>query len=102
MNNPSLKIFSIVFGFVYIVCFYVDLAVFRYYPETNHFYWTMHTADGPAILWYGWLTTALLVTGAITLVVPRQMADRVSNDLVWIAPLLATAIILVYERQWYK
>ena len=101
MNNSSLKIFSIVFGVIYTVSFYVDLALFRYYPETHHFYWKMHAADGPAILWYGWLVTSLLVSVAVALIVPRRLADRLHDDMVWLLPVAVVVVILIYEKQWF-
>lgn len=101
MNRPSLKVFSILFGIAYSVCFYMEWALFRYYPETNRFYWKMHPQDGPAILWYGWIASALLVSGAIALIVPRRLADRVSNDMVWMVTVALVVVILIYEKQWF-
>ena len=39
MNSSSAKIFSIVFGALYTLCFYVDISLFRYYPEVSQFHW---------------------------------------------------------------
>jgi hypothetical protein len=101
MNTPSAKVFSILFGVVYSVCFYMEWALFRYYPETNRFYLTMHPEDGPAILWYGWVTSALLISGAAAFIVPRRMAERVSDDTVWLVPVAMMVVILIYHRQWF-
>jgi hypothetical protein len=100
-NNPSLKIFSMVFAIFYPICFYIDFALFRYYPETGKFYWKMHAADGPAILWYGWIVTTILVSLAAALLVPRKLADSVSSNVVWLVPVVMTVIILIYEKQWF-
>ena len=64
MSHPSLKIFSLLFGVVYATVFYMEWALFRYYPETQSFYLTQHREDGPAILWYGWLAVATIVSAA--------------------------------------
>lgn len=101
MNQASLKIFSILFGVAYSTCFYMEWALFRYYPETNAFYWKMHPQDGPAILWYGWVASALLVSGALALIVPRRLAEQVSNDMVWMVTVALVVVILIYERQWF-
>ena len=101
MNTGSLKIFSILFGVAYSACFYLQLALFRYYPETNRFYWAEHPEDGPAILWYGWLASAVLVSAAAALIVPRRLAERVSDDSVWLVAVAMVVMILIYERQWF-
>ena len=35
MSYPSFKIFSLLFGVVYAIVFYMEWALFRYYPETQ-------------------------------------------------------------------
>jgi hypothetical protein len=101
MNQDSFKVFSILFGVIYSVCFYMEWALFRYYPETNAFYWKMHPEDGPAILWYGWLASALILSAAIALVVPRRLAERVSSDAVWMVTIAMVVMILIHHRQWF-
>jgi hypothetical protein len=39
VTHPGLKIFSTLFGVFYIVAFYFDLALFRYYSEARQFHW---------------------------------------------------------------
>src|SRR5258707_344251 len=60
MNDPRLKIFSIVFGVFYLPAFYFDVALFRYYPEVREFHWMRTDNLGPVILWYGWIATTAL------------------------------------------
>jgi hypothetical protein len=69
VRYPSPKIFTLLFGPLYVICFYVDIALFRYYPETAEFHWRMTEGVGPAILWYGWLAVAALASAAIAVVV---------------------------------
>ena len=38
MKHPGVKIFSLLFGLFYLVAFYFDLALFRYYPEARQFH----------------------------------------------------------------
>ena len=80
VSYPSLKIFSLLFGVVYATVFYMEWALFRYYPETNSFYLAQHREDGPAILWYGWLVAAAIVSAAVAFLVPRRMAERLPNE----------------------
>ena len=36
-RRPSVEIFSMLFGIVYLTCFYLDWAPFRYYPDARAF-----------------------------------------------------------------
>lgn len=101
MSYPSFKIFSVLFGVVYATVFYMEWALFRYYPETNAFYLAQHREDGPAILWYGWLAIAAIVSAAIAFVVPRRMAEQLPNEVVWGVPLALVVIMFIYEKQWF-
>jgi hypothetical protein len=101
VSYPSFKIFSALFGVVYATVFYMEWALFRYYPETNAFYLAQHREDGPAILWYGWLAVAAIVSALIAAVVPRRMAERLPNEVVWGVPLALVVIMFIYEKQWF-
>jgi hypothetical protein len=98
---PSLKIVTVLFGALYTICFYMDWSLFRYYPETGEFYWRMHAESGPAILWYGWLAIAAIVSVAVALAVPRRWADRLPASVVWVVPLIVVVVILIYEVRWF-
>ena len=50
------------FGIVYLTCFYMDWAPFRYYPDARTFHLKITPQAGPAILWYGWVTAAAFVS----------------------------------------
>ena len=102
MKYSSLKIFTIVFGALYTICFYVDISLFRYYPEVGQFHWQMTPDIGPPILWYGWLAVAALGSAAIALLVPSKWADQLASIWVWLLPVLVVIVILVYEFQlWF-
>ena len=76
----DMKVFSLLFGAIYYFCVWkIDWALFYYYPETKRWYLTAHPNDGAAILWYGWLATAALISIPIALLVPRRIADRLSE-----------------------
>ena len=101
MKYSSAKIFSLLFGALYVVCFYVDIALFRYYPEVGEFHWQMTPDAGPAILWYGWLAVAALASAAVALLVPAKLADRLWSGWVWLSPLITVIVILIYETRWF-
>ena len=101
MKDSRLAIFSIVFGILYLVCFYYDLALFRYYPEAREFHWARNDGLGVVILWYGWIATAALASAAIAFAVPRNLAERLWPGWAWIIPTAAVAAMLIYERRWF-
>lgn len=102
MNSSATKIFSIVFGALYTICFYVDISLFRYYPEVREFHLQITPDIGPPILWYGWLAVAALGSAAIALLVPKKFADRLWSGWVWILPVATVVVILVYESRWFR
>ena len=102
MKYASFKTIPLVFGPVYLLSFYMGWTFFYYYPETSAFHWTAHPDDGPAILRYGWLTNAALASLGVALAVPRRLADRVTNGVVWLGPVVLVAAILAYESRWFR
>jgi hypothetical protein len=89
------------FGFVYLACFYMDWSPFRYYPDTRAFHLQVTPQDGPAILWYGWVAGAAVISLAIALAVPRRLAERLPLGWAWILPLAAAILMFIYERRWF-
>jgi hypothetical protein len=101
MTDSRLTIFSIMFGVLYLVAFYYDLALFRYYPEVGQFHILRTDGLGSVILWYGWMATAAIASAAIAFAVPRGMADRLSPGWAWIIPTVVVVVMLIYERRWF-
>ena len=101
MTDARLRIFSILFGIFYVVAFYYDLALFRYYPEVSQFHWLRTDGIGVVILWYGWIATSALASAAISFAVPAGMAERLWPGWAWIIPAVVVAGTLIYERRWF-
>ena len=100
-RRPSVEIFSMLFGIVYLTCFYMDWAPFRYYPDHRTFHIKVTPQDGPAILWYGWVMAAAVVSAAIALLVPRPLAERLWPGWAWAVPVVIVVLLFVYERRWF-
>ena len=99
---PSPLVFSTLFGIVYTVCFYNNWALFRYYPAYSQFSMTaLGPEAGPAILWYGWLAYALIVSAVVAIVVPRAVAAKLSPTVVWSVGLAVLMVIVVLLRTWF-
>ena len=101
MTGSRLTIFSIVYGILYFVSFYYDLALFRYYPEVSQFHVLRNDKLGVVILWYGWIATSAFAGACIAFAVPRTIADRLSPGWAWIIPTAVVIGMLIYERRWF-
>jgi hypothetical protein len=101
MKDSRLAIFSIMFGVIYFVAFYYDLALFRYYPEVSQFRWLRTDELGLVILWYGWIATAGLASAAIAFAVPKSIAERLWPGWAWVIPTAVVVAMLIYERRWF-
>jgi hypothetical protein len=89
------------FAIAYLTAFYLDWAPFRYYPDTRAFHLTPMPKDGPAILWYGWLASAAVVSAVVAWLVPRQLSERLRPGWAWIVPLVIVVLLFIYERRWF-
>lgn len=74
--SRSLLQFSIVFSlFAPLTYFLSDLFKFpllTYYPATDELYWgwrAFSEESGPAMYWYGWLLSSILLSSALSLLV---------------------------------
>ena len=101
MTGSRLTVFSIAFGILYLLSFYYDLALFRYYPEVSQFHFVRDDRLGVVILWYGWIATSALASACIAFAVPRTIADRLSARWAWIIPTAVVVGMLIYERRWF-
>ena len=100
----AFKVFSIVFGIAYGVCFYFNYALFRYYPQVGELHLFLGEppqASGPPIFWYGWLATAALVSALIAVAVPRRWAARMWPGWSWLIPAVVILVILFHEKRWF-
>ncbi len=102
VRSPRLQMFSLLFGAAYLVCFYYNWALFRYYPINNEFSFSaLPPKAGPAIMWYGWMAIAALVGIVGALIVPRRFAERLQPSWSWIVPILTLLAVFVYEKRWF-
>ena len=101
-ENPALLVFSTLFGVVYTVCFYNNWALFRFYPAYAQFSFApLGREAGPAILWYGWLAWALIISAITALIVPRALAAKIAPSLVWGIGVFMLVVITVLLRAWF-
>jgi hypothetical protein len=100
--SAASTIFSMTFSVVYALCFYFNWPLFAYYPQVNEVHFNSQIeANGPPILWYGWLATAALASAALAVIVPRAVAGRLWHGWAWLVPGAVVVAILIYEKRWF-
>ena len=94
-------IFSLIAVPVYILGYYLDRPLFFYYPKAGHISLIASPDAGPAIMWFGWLASALLVGAVFAFLVPERWSRKVPFDLAWMMFIAAFLAVLIYEKRWF-
>jgi hypothetical protein len=94
-------IFSLTAVPAYIAGYYLDRPLFFYYPKLGRITVMAETGAGPAIMWFGWLASALLIGAAVSFLVPRRWARRLPFDLAWMMFIAAFLAVFIYEKRWF-
>jgi hypothetical protein len=101
-NYSSFIIFSMLFIIIYTLCFYFNIALFKYYPLVREFHiYSQPKSAGPPISWYGWMAVAALVSAPVAFLVPRSWGERLSPTMAWLIPTIVLVAVLVYEKRWF-
>ena len=92
--------FALTASILYVVAMEMNWAALTYHPRPVDFdLGTQPPRDGPAMYWYGWMTTSALggvVGGIVAAVLARQVPGRVWLGLGWVLPALAMAASLYF------
>ena len=109
-SSVAFRNFAIVFAIatpiIYVICEMRNWPLFTYHPGTNRvdIGWAAAVRDqGPAMYWYGWTASTLLVAGLLGLAavkLPENIVKKIPLSLVWIVPLAAIPI-LVYALRFF-
>jgi hypothetical protein len=84
---------------MYVICVLLNLPLFTFHPATNRFAWGWEAArsgEGPAMYWYGWVATVLivgLIVGIGATMLPASVTRKIPLALVWLLPMLAIPIM---------
>jgi len=83
-------VFAVVYTVAYVTAVYKNYALFTYHPVLGRWGWGPgRSGEGPAMYWYGWITTALIVATiacAVAYAIPERVSSRVWSGLSWAAP----------------
>jgi hypothetical protein len=98
--TSKLAVFTIVFGVgyaaVYVICAEVNLPLLTYHPVIGEIdlLWTPERR-GPAMYWYGWMLTSLIVALAIA-GVASSIPERWVQRTIFFGSLAALAYLILY------
>jgi hypothetical protein len=82
---------------LYVLCDIFGLPLFTYHPATNRvdLFWAPgRSGEGPAMYWYGWTATVIVVGAAMGLVATMFPERKVSLLTIWMTGFVAIAIAL--------
>jgi hypothetical protein len=93
-SSPSFAIvFAIAFAVLYVLAVEYNWALFTYHAALEEFAFLVEKQkDGPAMYWYGWLSTAGIGAFAIATVAswaPESLSKRIWPGWSWAVPLAA-------------
>lgn len=99
----SARMFTLVFGLGYAAAVYFNYPLFRYYPLERRF--SLHDlldpSLGPAMSWYGWISTAAIPAVIVAALVPHRIGDRIPGAVFWILPFVIFLVGFYNEKQWF-
>lgn len=97
----ALTVFALVFPVIYVVSYYNELAIVRFYPMVGELHLNIQpTTFGPAMIYYTWIVISALIAGLIAFVVPPRWTAHLWTGWVWTVPVAATVFTFVYETRW--
>jgi len=94
-------VFSLAAATGYTLAYYFDWPLFVYDIAEGQLRFFAHAPNGPAILWYGWIATAVIAGAAAALVTPARLIARALPDLLWLLPGVLIVAAFVYEKRWF-
>ena len=97
----ALTVFSLVFPLTYVILYYNELGVLRFYPLVGELHLNIQpTTFGPAMNYYGWVLFSAVVALIAAAAVPHRWAVHLWAGWSWLVPVAATLFTLVYETRW--
>jgi hypothetical protein len=103
-TSARFRAFVVAFGIsapvMYVLCVLFNLPLFTFHPATDRFAWGWEAArsgEGPAMYWYGWTATILIVgsvVGMVAAMLPEGVSRKIPLALVWLVPVVGIPIMI--------
>lgn len=102
---PLAIVFAITYAIVYFLAVRNNYALFTYHPVLGEIAWGVEKSrDGPAMYWYGWMSTAALAALGATSVaalLPARLLQRLWSGWTWVAALVVLVLIAHMLRNYF-
>ena len=103
---PSLVVvFVVVYSAVYLLAVWNNYALFTYHPVLGEIAWGVEEPrEGPAMYWYGWMSTAALgACGACLLarLIPERVMQRLWSGWTWVVPIIVLLLFVFLNRNYF-
>ena len=103
---PSLAIvFVVAYSVIYLLAVWNNYALFTYHPALNEIGMGVEKPrDGPAMYWYGWMSTAALgAFGAclIAWLIPPRVMQRLWPGWTWVVPIIVLLLFVYLNRNYF-
>jgi len=99
--------FSLFGPVVYCLVQYFNWPLLTYWPATGRLvfgYDGGRSGEGPNMLWYGWILTAILIVTGLSLLatmLPARVTRKIPLALIWILPILMIPYIVYSLMPWW-
>jgi hypothetical protein len=101
-QRSRLATFSIAACIAYTLAYYFDWPLFSYDLEQHSIrFLGGENPNGPSIMLYGWVITAVLIASIVAVLLPRGATSRLPPDLLWLVPLASAFAAILYELRWF-
>lgn len=98
-------VFAVAYPIVYVVATEANLALFTYHPALGDFgFGANPPRSGPAMYWFGWLSTSALCALAVALIaayLPDRLTRKLPAALAWAVPLAAMIAAVALMTKWF-
>jgi hypothetical protein len=100
--------FAVAYCIIYIVCTEMNWAAFTYHSALGQFgLGPNKPINGPAMYWFGWITTsaiAAFIVAAIVAYLPADLTRKLPAASAWVVPLAAivTAMGLMVHMYFFR
>lgn len=102
---PLAIVFAVTYAVVYLLAVWNNYALFTYHPVLNEIAWGVEKPrDGPAMYWYGWMSTAALsaiAASAVAWLLPASMLQRLWSGWTWVVASGVLMLIAYMLRNYF-
>ena len=98
-------VFAVAYTIVYLIAVWNNYALFTYHPALNEIdMGVQKSRDGPAMYWFGWMSTAFLGALAVCLpacLVPERVMQRLWSGWTWVVAIIVLLLFAYLNRNFF-